>query len=100
MLRPRRSPSPYYRLEMPNGRALRPRLSYRLQYGPRDTASSANLRSEVIMICPTCGTQIDGQGKFCAVCGARLPEAESTPPSNDISAAPPPPAPEPTQIGR
>src|SRR5450759_1385712 len=38
MLGPWRSTSRYCRLEMPNGRAIGPRLSYRLLHGPRDTA--------------------------------------------------------------
>jgi hypothetical protein len=42
------------------------------------------------MVCPSCGAQIDGQGKFCAVCGAHLPEAAAPEPN---VVAPPPPAP-------
>jgi hypothetical protein len=44
------------------------------------------------MVCPSCGAQVDGHGKFCAVCGARLPEAAAPPPTwTQPAAAPPPP---------
>lgn len=43
------------------------------------------------MVCPSCGAQIDGHGKFCAVCGAHLPEAAAPPPAWSQPAAPPPP---------
>jgi hypothetical protein len=46
------------------------------------------------MVCPSCGTQAEGPGKFCARCGARLPEPEAT--TNNaggFAAAPPPPPP-------
>jgi hypothetical protein len=45
------------------------------------------------MVCPSCGAQIDGQGKFCATCGARSPEAVlAAPPSDFAAVLPPPPA--------
>jgi len=49
------------------------------------------------MVCPSCGSQIVGQGKFCATCGARLPEAVAMPPAASVppawsQAVPPPPA--------
>jgi hypothetical protein len=48
------------------------------------------------MVCPSCGAQIDSPGKFCAKCGAQLPEAQApVQPSNDFAAVPPPPQEEP-----
>ena len=49
------------------------------------------------MVCPSCGSQIAGQGKFCATCGAKLPEAAPAPapvapPAWSQAAPPPPPA--------
>jgi hypothetical protein len=45
------------------------------------------------MVCPSCGAQIDGHGKFCAVCGAQLPEAAAPPPawSQPVALPPAPP---------
>ena len=43
------------------------------------------------MVCPSCGAEIDGHGKFCAVCGAHLPEAAAPPPAWSQPAAPAPP---------
>jgi len=45
------------------------------------------------MVCPNCGAQIDIEGKFCATCGARLPEPVPPPPPSDFVAVPPPPPP-------
>lgn len=42
------------------------------------------------MVCPSCGADIDGHGKFCAVCGAHLPEAAAPPPAWSQPAALPP----------
>jgi hypothetical protein len=42
------------------------------------------------MVCPSCGAQVDGHGKFCAVCGAHLPEAAAPPPAWSQPAALPP----------
>lgn len=50
------------------------------------------------MVCTSCGSQIVGQGKFCATCGARLPQAAAvppaaaTPPDWSRTVPPPPPA--------
>jgi hypothetical protein len=55
------------------------------------------------MVCPNCGAQIDGQGKFCANCGAHLPEAPvaAQPPSfaAQFDAPPPPPYGAPQYVG-
>ena len=42
------------------------------------------------MVCASCGAQIDSPGKFCAKCGAPLPEAAPVTPNNDFAAVPPP----------
>jgi hypothetical protein len=48
------------------------------------------------MVCPSCGAQIDNPGKFCAKCGAQLPETLApVPPPSDFAAVPPPPSEEP-----
>lgn len=47
------------------------------------------------MVCPSCGAEIVGHGKFCAVCGTQLPEAAAPAPAWSQPAAPapaPPPA--------
>jgi hypothetical protein len=41
------------------------------------------------MVCASCGAQIDSPGKFCAKCGAPLPEAAPVSPTNDFAAVPP-----------
>lgn len=47
------------------------------------------------MVCSSCGSQIAGQGKFCATCGAKLTEAATAPapvaPPAWSQAVPPPP---------
>ena len=43
------------------------------------------------MVCASCGAQIDSPGKFCAKCGAPLPEAAPVSSTNDFAAVPPPP---------
>jgi hypothetical protein len=53
------------------------------------------------MVCPNCGTQTEGQGKFCGTCGAQLPQAAPPPPPPPAAApwsqaAPPPPPPPPS----
>ena len=46
------------------------------------------------MVCPSCGAQIDGHSRFCAVCGAHVPEAAAPPPAwSDPAALPPAPPP-------
>ena len=45
------------------------------------------------MVCPSCGTLAEGPGRFCAKCGARLPEPESATPAGGFAAPPPPPPP-------
>ncbi len=47
------------------------------------------------MVCPNCGAQIEGQGKFCPTCGTRLPEVATQPPAWSAPTAPPPPPPPP-----
>jgi hypothetical protein len=45
------------------------------------------------MICPSCDNEIEGQGKFCAQCGFRLPQAAPppAPPASAETPTPPPP---------
>lgn len=44
------------------------------------------------MICPNCGSHIENQGKFCAVCGVQLPTAAPPSPAFPPAAADIPPA--------
>jgi hypothetical protein len=42
------------------------------------------------MVCPSCGAQTEAQDRFCATCGAPLPEATPPQPPRESAAVPPP----------